>query len=737
MQKFIDLGIHTVPLQGSLERIDDGISKTIPHFPKDWRETYTEKFNKRPTDIGGAITGKVSNLIAIDCDNATTWQLFTALDPYNKFVFLSKGKEGGTLLYQYDEEVPSSFSINDDNLRLDFYSNQGFVYLATEGNKTKVPLPDPLPELPPLPEIVKTTLIRMYKSTRTITTNETKENNDTLFTTNFLAPLVTQFTQNRGEYMPGLFRIITPKKYRTLDYYLKHTHLHPNEIPEGEGSSYLSQVSAVLGADPSISQELYAEAMTYINDLFDEPMSTKRFDATIVNPMLNGKASVDGVPIWGYNPDWEQYRALYLTKDQSTVEAVYDDAKKVFYVIDESRGTFQTMVNESELYGHLQALTGTLKTRRDIVREVPLVRSVVQPHKPFGLRAGADPTKREFNTYRATPALAIFYEPESYAEKYKEPKITLKFFETLVPDKTMRQFLLSFLKTKLTSFKYSPVVLYFLGVPGSGKGTFVNLIEEIFGLVPAPTSSEFLDKFNGWLLDAYFVELDEYGDTLSTFREKEEAIGKLKALTGKQKVDIRLMRTNSYSYEHNATFIMTANKNPLMLDEQDRRIALFNTPNVLADQYWVSEEGGIDKVYNTIMESVNDFCYYLATEVPTLNSSEYMKPPTSENKFFLIADNLPAAARIAYCFRHKQIDYLKELCYDYACVHVAEEIDTGEVSVTTLEDIYQELTNEKGTRRALIKALRDSEDVTLKRSGTNSSDFSVVGYLNKFPSYED
>ena len=731
IQPYIDLNWHTVPLSGELKRNKDG-SKTIPYYESNWRERYQEERNVKDSKLGGVITGKVSGILAIDCDNAITWSLFRALDPYNEFIFISKGKgkEAGTLIYKYNESLAQNFSINEDGLALDFYSNHGFVYLPTEENKSKVTLPAPLPEIYDMPDSVCSVLTRMYKSTQQSATEEQSTQNTNLFTANFLAPLVQQFAQSKGVYMPGLFRIITPKRFRNTDQYTKNAHLHPDNVPEGEGSTYLSSVSAILASDLSINQELYTEAMVYINELFTKPIDQSRLDKTIIDPMINNKANIDGVQIWRYDANWEQYRSIFITKDQSTLEVVYDDVAQVHYVVDSSRGLYSTFSRDGDLYNHLQAVTATNKTKKEIIHGVPLVRTVTYPNKPFGFNVGNDSTKRDFNTFKATPALAIFYSPQDYAEKYKKPEITLKFFASLIPDPLMQDYLFSFLKTKLSTFKYSPVVLYFLGVPGSGKGTFVRIVEEIFGLVPSPSAQEFLDKFNRWVMGAYFVELDEYGDSLSTLREKEEAVGKLKAMTGKRKVDIREMRMNSYTYEHNMTFIMTANKNPLMLEDNDRRIALFNTPNVLADQEWVEEAGGIEIVFNTIIDTVNDFCYYLATEIKSLSAADYMRPPLFDNKFELIADNMPAAAKIAYCFKHGQVRYLTELCYDYACDNVAKAINTGSVLVSDLDDLYQELTNNNGVRRSLIKALREHGNVHIKRV-EDGTDFEVSGYIKE------
>ena len=93
--------------------------------------------------------------------------MFQALDPYNKFVFISKGKKcnAGTLIYQYHDDLPQNFTIHEDGIDLDFYTNNGFVYLPTTANKSKVPLETPLPEVPPLPDTVLALLVRLYKST--------------------------------------------------------------------------------------------------------------------------------------------------------------------------------------------------------------------------------------------------------------------------------------------------------------------------------------------------------------------------------------------------------------------------------------------------------------------------------------------------------------------------------------------------------------------------------------------
>ena len=118
----------------------------------------------------------------------------------------------------------------------------------------------------------------------------------------------------------------------------------------------------------------------------------------------------------------------------------------------------------------------------------------------------------------------------------------LQYLETLVPDDRMRTYLLRFLKRKLTKYEYSPVSLYFLGVQGSGKDTLVEVLEKFLGSerIAKPSAKEFLEQYNGWILDTYFAQLDEYGNQLSS-RDQDEALGKLKAYTGKPVISLRKM----------------------------------------------------------------------------------------------------------------------------------------------------------------------------------------------------
>lgn len=703
MQRFINAGWYTVPLSGTLERLPDG-TKTIPGFEKNWREYYTNNFNKKVSTLGGAITGKVSNIIAIDCDNTAAYTLISSLDPDYKEVFVSIGKGEeicGTFIYEYTAELEDSFSIHNNILSLDVYSNNGFIYLPTVANKTKQYTGElKFKQMPPAVKCLLQQLHWQFKARKQA--DETQHHSTTSYTC--LAPLVSQFVQTR-RYMPGLFRIITPKDFREEDQYVRNGHLHPEAVPDGRGSEYLVKVSAILGADSSIDEELYVSAMTQINNMFEEPMDYKRLSTTIMDPMLTGNANIQGRPIWQYDENWEQYRLIVQTKRQTTLELAFDDNLGIYYAVDLANERAMKFSKDTDLSSFLNSAALNAPKRADLVRGLPLVNVISDPGKHFGF-VDSDDIVRTLNLFKPTPYLRVIQDPTLWADKYTKPQAIINYINTLVPDDEMRDFLLKFLRHKLRTFDYSPVVLYFMGVHGSGKDTLVQILETIMGSVSRPTTKEFLEIYNSWLTNTYFVQLDEYGNQLQRQSDKEEAQGRIKAYSGKPLFRLRTMRADGIDVRHSATFIMTQNKNPLTLEDGDRRIAYFDTPNVLADAAWVQEFGGMTAVYNRIMSEVMDFCYYLVTEVDAIHPDSFMRPPMTERKHELIANSMPLPMRIAYACKHRKRHILMEIAEEAMDVALQEEITRGYATIHQLQEAYNVITEYKGSPKAIHNAIK-------------------------------
>ena len=371
------------------------------------------------------------------------------------------------------------------------------------------------------------------------------------FVLNRLAPLLQEFVKD-GVYSPSLFRILTPKDFRQLPKYVVQCHLHPDDVPQGRDSEYLSKISAILGADMSVSKELYWRTMLAINDLWKNPIENDRLNTTIINPMIEKKTSINGEVVWKYDKHWEEKMGFVgVTLAGDYIESFFDDKKFCYYVVNHTYFDIKEFPARGKCLTFLEDLLGR-KINKDIdTASKQIIRTKSDPSKEFGHIKGTN----EFNLFMQTPEMEIIKEPEKYRENYRRPETIIKFMESLIPDEFMRNYILSFLRTKLTTFKYSPVVLYFIGAQGSGKDTFVSILSKILGqdYITWPDAKVFLEPYNGWIKDKYFIQLDEYGDRLGKGSDRQKALRKIESYSGSPELQIRAMRQKEFRCEHSLT----------------------------------------------------------------------------------------------------------------------------------------------------------------------------------------
>lgn len=744
MQQFINAKWHTVPLKGELRRKADG-KKTIPKFETGYRDKYSKELNTTASLLGGALTGKVSGIVAIDCDNQATFDMFKALDADYTFHFVSKDKPkgGGTIIYSYDDSFNKSFSVNNELVDLDFLSNNKFLYLPTEHNYTKEAWTfDELPTLKDIPALIKMQLNIMNTTQVAVEPIVSKSIDNNYASGQRLEPLVKAFVK-KGKYSPKLFKIITPRVFRKNKKYVSQGHMHPNDIVDGSGSDYLSRVSAILGSDMSINQELYTKAIGCINNLWDSPMAQKDLSNTIIKPMVSGASSIDGVSIWAFDKYWDEQGIFFTGKNGESLESFYDGCSGLYYLINYTENYTKFFKDVRPCISQLGSSVGFAMKAQDYNLKVQNLKAIHYPQLPYG----HIPNKNEFNLFKQTPALEVLNNPSEYASRYKEPTYTLNYFKSLIPDDDMRAYVLSFLRTKLTTFNYSPVVLYFLGMSGSGKDVFMNIIKEIIGdiYVDNPTSKVFLEKHNGWIIDKYFVQLSEYGDSLTSYKEKKQALGLIKSISGSKDLQVRAMNSDAIAHKHNITLVLTANTHSIDIDMNDRRLALIDTPNKLKDEGWINNSNeDITNIVSKIQkDEILDFCYYLSTEIENLSGGDYIEAPKTNSKTNAAINLMDALNLIVYHVEQGNYTELLQLRTDNDLDNsFIEGWAIGRIYFDSLVDLYEAISEREVNSKPLMLALRDkglNRKVTTKDNvrayyydiGSKLEDFSFTNELNE------
>jgi energy-coupling factor transporter ATP-binding protein EcfA2 len=467
---------------------------------------------------------------------------------------------------------------------------------------------------------------------------------------------------------------------------------------------------------------MYTDAIIYINKGKAKPKDEKELYRTIINPMIEERSQIDGKVIWQYNSQWEKLGFSGKAQNLDYVESFYDDVKGLYYIINHTAPYIKKYMDKGSCISVLGSLFARAVTPLKYDTTKQLVRTIMNPAQPFGFTTD-DMT---FNLFKQSRYIELINNPEMHTD-YKHPTYTLEYFKSLIPDDETRRYLLSFLKTKFTTFKYSPVILFLIGTSGSGKDTFVNLLSHIIGhsYVAKPRPDVFLETQNGWILDNYFIQLDEYGNKVTNYKDKMEVLGNLKTYSGSPEIQIRAMRTDGYNAKHCITFILTSNTNPLPLEADDRRLLIINTPNKLQNQEFVALLGGLSEFQDTLIRELPDFCAYLGKEVSVLNGTDYVVPPMGPEKQAFLATLLPANERISFILTHNKMEELVELFELYNIPDFNNSWDKGQLLDSKLEALYEAMTEGKGSYIFVTKNLKAAG---FKRSYTSRTGAGNVAY---------
>ncbi len=761
IQPFIDLGLHTVPILGkqiirNLQGKKQGYS-----FPSNWQAQFSQFLNESPSKLGGLLTGAGDNIVAIDCDDTQTYTLFRDLDPTNTAVFESIGKtdhhnqpiKACTILYHSIPDLPPSKRLKGD-MDLDWYNGTGMVFLPTEANTTKetwwikdnsiLNHDGDLVTIKPMPPLVAQVLELVLSKDVMATTKTVATVTHSRRSKGYLGKVLTNYNFSDliadKEYVPELTKLLTPKEYRTALYH-KQGHIHPKDV--GVRHDYLFKIMCQLAGDNTVDQDLAHDTIMYINSLLDPPRSQKQMESEIISGIISGRqTNQQGQPYWEYDENWETLRSwTAITKgiDADLVDIFYDHFRKDYLVYNTQTDHLTVFSKKAQLIEHIQASTIGAFNQKEVIADMNNVETLVNPKEDFGYIHN----DQQFNLFKPTEALRILADPTRHEADYKPPLEFINYMEHFIPDEQQRTYFLSLIRTKLTTFNYSPVVPYIIGIPGSGKGVLMTILAKFMGeeyVSKEVSGGLFISPFNkGWLENKYFVNLNELAEGLQTKAERTKGIGDLKLYTGSEQFQCHGKGRDPYSAPQKAMFIMTANNNPLAVEDNDRRIYYISTPNTFDSSPQCKASNSSRDIYYAITTQIEDIAYWLATEVKNLDDNHYTTAPHHAGRNTIIFSSLPIAEKIVWALAKKEFKLVEDYLYEPSVLF--ENANEDKVYLDNLVEAYNQVGNMEEIDKVMKGLMKKYE---LKQYHSNNRVYWVIDgmanhgdYSKKMPVDED
>lgn len=629
---FIDSGWHTVPYD-SITYNKEGRKEAKPSIK--WKDFVFNK-NKRVSAAGALICGEI---VVIDCDSLESTIEFLKvlnipnlknLDDLHSYPNLDdhiglvvKTTRG------YHFYFENNYHLDDTKFeKIDIQaSNKKLVYLPTEKSEGK--------------EIVCANIamseggrkLFLYKTPKKVfewiksnkKEREEVEEKEVKKLRYFIgAPLASI---EKGSKL--FFKRLTPKSYRFhkdyKDLIKEQGFLHPNDVKDGDGNDYFTCIAGILCADITIDVNSFWDIVEYLNSKWDKPLSKddlhKKLDGYV-------QGNYPNCP-FEYDENWKKLQYSFVDVDGNDITMVYD-LKSSKYLIANLSTNEVLIKNSTDAVSYFSNRTGTRINAGKLASILPGVEVVFNPLEPFGLSED-----KKFNIYKHSKYLEILNSDFEFSQEDIENSKSCKalpFFEHLF--KTQTSYFLSFLKTKFTTFAYSPTTFcLFDDEGGAGKGALEVFLGRFIGgekvtRIPYDTfNSKFTSEYEGKLI-VFFNEFpDEY-------KARKINTDKIKEITGSPKAKIEKKGQDPYEADNLATFFITSNRISVEIKEGDRRFCVVQCDRKFDD---VFKEGYFDLMTSEM--ELEKLAIYLKYFVSNLDRKSYMSPPNSEAKELFVDCN--------------------------------------------------------------------------------------------------
>lgn len=641
IQLYIDSGWHTIPYD-SITYNEEG--RKVAYPPTKWKE-YRYQKNLKPSKAGALIAGERSGVIVVDCDTIEAAQQILAIAEFEGIASPSdlavKGVEeliglvvrttrGYHFYFKWEEGIEDA-----KGPKIDIQASENkLVYLATtqeasegkeilacnkvyENGKHVIKLHQMTPKL-------KEYLVSLVDSKE-----ETAARKQVRF--NGGVPLA-KIPQGTVQY----YKRITPKSFRSMPHYRKiideKGYLHPDDIRDGEGNDYIIAVAGIFATDTTIDYDDFFKHLEFINDQWTNPLSQEALQRKIV-PYATGR--YEGCP-FNYDEDWEKASYSFTDVDGRGITLSYELMSGKFIIGEHDSGRVM-LKGAQEIVNYYMNRMMIKMSPPQIAGMVPGVYLVYEPTKPFGLYSDESGEGR-FNGFKKNKYVDILNEHEA---QYSEDEIENAKDNKIVPFihhlfKEHAEYFLSFLKRKLTTFSYSPVIFcLFDQRGGAGKGALESWLGEFTGSnrVAAIPEKSFREKFTGPYEGKLFMFHNEYSEERAV---RAENTNFFKERSGSSKLSIQKKGLEAYDVPNMVTMFVTSNKVSIELADEDRRFCVSNCTDKFDTVF-----GGL-KYYNAMVsdEEMTKFAIYLKYKVQSLTDEAYMTPPTSAIKEAFVESTL-------------------------------------------------------------------------------------------------
>lgn len=626
---FIDSGWNTIPYDSI--KYENG--KKVASPPIKWKEFVITKNSKR-SRAGAVICDKV---LVVDCDSLEATKKFLDIAKIEGIESIDDLVKDGveekiglvvktTKGYHFYFNNTGEFGdLRDEKIDIQA-TNKRIVYLPSETSEGKeiIAINKVLSEDFKTYKIVLTDINNNIKEwfkslSKEDSAIEAKKVRYTLGTPLAKIPLGSNL----------FFKRLTPKSYKEDSFYReiidKQGYLHPNDIRDGDGNDYLISIAGILCSDPTIDINDFWKIMEFVNSLWDYPLSQEDLEKKVEAYPMNRYAGCPFV----YDEKWEEMQYSFIDVDGNDIMMVYDLKTSKYIIANLSTDTILTK-NSSDAVSFYANRTGEKIGNAKLASILIGVNVEFNPLAPFGLSED-----KKFNIYKHSKYLEILNSDYAYAKHEIEDSKTCKalpFFKHLFKDST--EYFLRFLKTKFTTFKYSPTTFcLFDDEGGAGKGALEVFLGRFIGMdkitrIPYDTfQSKFTSDYEGKLI-IFFNEFPE------DFKIRKSNTDKIKEITGSPTSKIEKKGCDPYEVINYATHFITSNRISVEIREGDRRFCVVQCDKKFDDVFY---SGYFDEM--TSDAELSKLAIYLREFVQPLSYKEYMSPPMTIAKELFVDCN--------------------------------------------------------------------------------------------------